>query len=121
MRAFVILACCLAVTGCATEARDNPPKVTVLSKRPHADIAACVVSELNRELGGPAISGGQTHRVETIIPGKVWEVTPQRKNPYHGDIYLVRLTAVPSGTRIEAFHPPFATWAVIDTIPARCA
>lgn len=114
-----IAVCCVALAllaACATDPRDSSPKVTVTSTRAPDAVATCLVAELNREL-----DGSNTHQIQTIQPGKVFEVTPQRTNAYYGDIYLMRVTATNPGTRIEGFYPMSPGWSMLHGLPGRCA
>jgi hypothetical protein len=105
--AFVLI---LGLSACAADMRRNSPAITSITPHPLNDVATCLVREMNDKSRGLTNSISQilntapvvTNQVRTIEPNKVFEIGPVQT--VYSDWYVVRLTALQSGTQIE-FHP----------------
>ncbi len=119
----VVLALAVAAVGCAhITPRGSPPAASWTARRALDDAATCVVAALNEEMRSQsALSPSITHQVQTIEPGRVYEVVPQQTLTVAAEIYFVRLAAMPpSATRIELFS--VATWTSrLERAVAKCA
>jgi hypothetical protein len=67
------------------------------------DAARCVVAGWNR-VGGLAIP--LTHRIDTIDPGRAYEITHQQTLGPNEETYFARIISMPPGSRIEFYIWP---------------
>jgi hypothetical protein len=92
----------MLMTGCAITPRTAPPTEVYKSKAGLDQAVDCALTRLNTTMGkGPAPNF--THSVTVITPGKVEEIIPQQIPPSRGELYVVRLTALDSGTEVTVF------------------
>lgn len=92
----------MLMTGCAITPRTAPPTEVYKSKAGLDQAVNCALGRLNSTMGKGA-APNFTHSVTVITPGKVEEIIPQQIPPGRGELYVVRLTALDSGTEVTVF------------------
>jgi hypothetical protein len=112
---------CLILAGCAgSQFRNARPTATWTGKRPVEDVVACVQRALdeNAVLTGP-LTKNIKHRIETVEPGRVYQVIPDIWGGI--DIYFARVRSeAPGQTTIELFIPTGQYNAPLRDLLAKC-
>jgi uncharacterized lipoprotein len=92
------------LAGCVS-ARNYDAVKTWRSTKDADSLAACLVPALLIKHTFPG-DYDITHHVETVVPGKVFEVRPQQTITVGVEQYFVRLTVADSGTDVALFANP---------------
>ena len=103
---MLLLAPILALMGCVgvVTPRNSPPVASYAVAATPDEVITCLVPAMNAAIRGMWLEPDWTQHVDTIIPGEVWEVLPQQKAIIGtGELYLVRVTMQPSGSRVELY------------------
>jgi len=115
----VVIILILGLAACGADMRRNEPEISLVSRRTLDETASCLIREMNvasLELTNkfsqvfntaPVV----TNEIRIIDIGKIYEIGPVQ--PHYAEWYVVRVTALPTGTKIE-FHPSPRTKLVED-------
>jgi hypothetical protein len=101
--------------------RSSPPIASWVGKHSVDDTVGCVTRALDYNFRStrqliPSI----THHVQTVEPGRVYEVTPQLMPGM--EFYFVRVRSEgPEQTTIELYIPPMQYNAQLRDLLAKCA
>jgi hypothetical protein len=104
--------------GCATiyNPRSDPPDVVAVSAAAPAEVAGCLVRELDAL--SPA-GASNPHHALVLSPGESYEIAPIRPIVLTGEVYLVRVDReAAGGSRLELY----SLWNWVETLrPALAA
>jgi hypothetical protein len=86
-----------AIAGCSRTPRTGPPFKIGLANADLQKTSDCMLAGLKKSVSDPTIATS----VKIVDPGKVQEITGTSADA--GELYVIRLTAEPDGTKAEAF------------------
>ena len=118
MKRVAAVLSCLMLGGCASSSQTaSPPIASWSGKRPPDDAAECVKRALDYNYKSPRpLLPGMTHHVDTVEPGRVYDVFPQV------GVYHVRVRSEGSEkTIIELFIPPIMYNVPLPELLSNCA
>jgi hypothetical protein len=106
----VVIVLAFGLAACGADMRRNQPEISLVSQRSLDETASCLIREMNVASLDLTNKFSQvfntapvvTNEIRIIDIGKIYEIGPVQ--PSRAEWYVVRVTALPSGTKIE-FHP----------------
>lgn len=118
MRFLLMAFLLLAVAGCASDQRSQPPVRSWTSDRTPEDLGACMIPALDaRTKAALKFDPDVVHKFDTLLPGKTYEIRTLREITVGVDRYFIRLTVRESGgTLIEAFADTSFRYLVLDVV-----
>ena len=95
MKTLFIICTLAFLTGCTNVSpRGEPPVVFYDSAKTADDLAGCIVQSLSARMG-------MGHRIDTISPGRIFEVHPQKEIMVGGEPYFGTIRVMEQGSRAE--------------------